>query len=232
MSTTTNPSKKKARTILTGRRANDRGPRSRPRRSGLLAFATLMIAGSALAGAVLFARAGDTAEVLAVGDSVAKGHTITQGDLVAKNVTGIDATFSADESASVVGSTTVVDLVAGQVITGDMVSMTPTPGAGMATVGLNLDPARVPASGLDAGDAVDVIAVPSGENAAGNNDELDAPPVLAAGAQVYDVVGSATEGGGVLVTIVVDDSAAARIAAYSTAARVAVVETSAGAGAS
>jgi dihydroxyacetone kinase len=75
------------------------------------------------------------------------------------------------------------------------------------------------------GDLVDVIAVPAEGNAANDTDALDAPPTLAADAEVYDVKGNATEGGGVLVTLVVDKSAAARIAAYSTAGRVAIVET-------
>lgn len=224
MTTTTNAPKQQPDTILTGRRINDRGLRSRPRRKGLAAFAAFMMLGSGVAVAVMVDRAGDTVEVLAVRESIAKGHTITRGDLVAKDVAGIDETYSVDAAAAVVGSSATVDLVPGQVITRDMVSKTPTPAAGKATVGLNLDPTRVPAAGLKAGDVVDVIAVPAGDNT-GGNDELDAPPALASAAQVYDTAGTATEGGGVLVTIIVDKSAAARIAAYSTADRVAIVET-------
>lgn len=212
--------------ILAGRRTDDRGPRIRPRRKGLLAFASLLIVGSALAGGVLFARAGDTVEVLAARDGVAKGHTIAQGDLVTKNVAGIDGAVLLKDSNSVIGKTAVVDLIPGQVLTRAMVSGDPTPGTGKSTVGLSLDNARVPAAGLHAGDVVDVIAVPAAENSAASADELDAPPVLAADAAVYKVKGRATEGGGVMVTLIVDESAAARIAAYSTAGRVAVVETS------
>jgi len=214
-----------AESILTGRRGHDRGLRNRPRRTGLLALAGLMIAGSALAGAVLFARAGDTVDVLAAREGIAKGHTITRDDLVAKDVSGIDNAVRVDDANRLVGATAVVDLLPGQVFAEAMVSKTPTPGAGEATVGLNLAAARAPAAGLMAGDVVDVIAVPAEGNAANDTDALDTPPTLAADAQVYDVKGSATEGGGVLVTLVVDRSAAARIAAYSTAGRVAIVET-------
>jgi hypothetical protein len=49
--------------------------------------------------------------------------------------------------------------------------------------------------------------------------------VLAADASVYSVEGAATAGGQVLVTLVVDAADAARISAYSTQNRVAVVET-------
>lgn len=216
-------------TIVTGR-VDALGPRNKPRRAGLLAFACLLIAGSALGGGVLFSRAGDTSDVLAVRDGVAKGHTITRGDLVSKKAAGVDGTYAADAAASVIGETAAVDLVPGQILTQAMVADSPTPGVGEASVGLNLDPANVPSAGLQAGDRVDVIAVPSGQDATTSTDDLDVPTLLAPAALVFEVTGSATEGGGVLVTLIVDKSAASRIAAYSTAHRVAIVETSAGDG--
>jgi hypothetical protein len=234
VTTTTSPKQPKQNnrpdSILNGRRVKDRGLRDRPRRGGLLALAGLLIVGSGLAGAVLFDRASDTAEVLAVRDGIAMGHTLTEGDLVARNVAGIDGVYTVDEAGSVIGATAAVDLVPGQVLTRDMLTREPVPAAGDAVVGLSLDPARVPAAGLGAGDLVDVIAVPVGENAATDDAALDAPRVLAEQARVYEVAGSATEGGGVSVTVVVPESAAARVAAYSTAGRVAVVETAPGSG--
>ncbi|MBC7593428.1 MAG: hypothetical protein H7288_05750 [Kineosporiaceae bacterium] len=223
MSVTTKPTSK-ASTILSGRSTDDRGLRDRPRRAGQLALAGLLIAGSAVASAVLINRAGDTQQVLAARSSIAKGHTIARGDLVTKDVAGITDTFNINAAASLVGTTAVVDLVPGQVLTASMVSKTPSPGRGESIVGLNLDPSRVPSAGLDPGDTVAVIAVTGGDVGA-SSEEIDAPPVLASNARVFDVQGSATEGGGVLVTLVVQDSAAARIAAYSTAQRIAIVET-------
>lgn len=229
MSTTTHTTtQNQARpdSILSGRRGDDRGPRSRPRRTGLLALASLLIVGSALAGAVLFARAGDTVEVLAVGDRITEGHEITRADLVVKNVAGIDGTFGVNETAAAIGKIAVVDLLPGQVLTRSMLTDSPVPAAGMAVVGLSLDNARVPASGLTAGDIVNVIAVPAAAKAA-TAAELDTPPLLAEDATIYDVKGEATQGGRLMLTLIVDESAAGRIAAYSTAGRVAVVETSA-----
>lgn len=213
-------------TALTGRRTDDRGPRDRPRRGGLLAFAALMIVGSAVAVAVLVNRAGETEEVLAARVGVAEGHTITRGDLVTKRVAGIADAFPVGDAASLIGSTAVVGVVPGQIITEQMVTESPTPGTGESLVGLNLDPSRAPSAGLKAGDHVTVVAVSSGENGA-NPDELQAPPVLATDARVFDTAGSAVEGGGVLITLVVAEADAARIAAYSTAGRVAIVETAA-----
>jgi hypothetical protein len=232
VTTTTSPKQQNERPdrILNGRRVNDRGLRERPRRGGLLALAGLLIAGSGLAGAVLFDRASDTVEALAVRDGIAMGHALTEGDLVARSVAGIDGVYTVDEAGSVVGSTATVELVPGQVLTREMLTRAPVPAAGDAVVGLKLDPAGVPAAGLEAGDLVDVIAVPAGGSAATDAAALDAPRVLAERARVYGVAGSPTEGGGVLVTVVVAESSAARVAAYSTAGRVAVVETAPGGG--
>lgn len=224
MAAVTATSSQKTTTILNGRRPDERRLRTRPRRGGLLAFAGLMIIGSAVAVAVLVSRAGDTREVLAAKDAIAKGHTISRDDLTVKDVAGIDHTFPASNATGLIGSTALVDVVPDQVLTEAMVSKDPTPGPGNAVVGLNLEPSRVPSAGLDPGDTVDVIAVSGGDNAA-KDDELDAPPILASSAHVYDIRGSATDGGGMLVTLVVGESSAARIAAYSTAQRIAIVET-------
>lgn len=216
----------KAATASMGRSTNDRALRDRPRRGGLLAFAALMIVGSAVAAAVLVDRAGQTQEVLAARVSVAEGHTITRDDLVTKRVAGIADSFAVSEANSLVGTTAVVGVVPGQIITEQMVTESPTPAAGESLVGLNLDPSRAPSAGLEAGDHVTVVAVTSGENGA-NADELEAPPVLATDARVFEATGSAVEGGGVLITLVVAEADAVRISAYSTAGRVAIVETAA-----
>lgn len=213
---------------LAGRRMDDRRLRAQPRRKGVLAFAAMMIVGSALAGALLFSSLGDRTEVLAVRDAVAKGQVITEDDLIQKSVAGVEDAVSVDQINEVVGSTASVDLVAGQILTNSTVTSDPMPADGEATVGLNLDPSRVPSSGLNAGDVVSVVAVPGGTVELGTVSALDAPTVLARGASVLEVQGSSTEGGTVLVTVVVDEDDAAKIAAYSAGGLVAVVETTPG----
>jgi hypothetical protein len=208
---------------LSGRRNDDRGLRSRPRRGGLLAFAALMIVGSAVSVAVLVNRAGDTQEVFAARTNIAEGHIINSGDLVTKRVAGIDGVFVAGDASMLLGSSAVVGVVPGQVITQAMVSKSPTPAKGESLVGLNLDPARAPSAGLSAGDHVTVVAVPGGDGGA-DEAQLEAPTVLAVNAKVFDIAGSAVEGGGSLVTIVVPEADAARVAAFSTAGRIAIVE--------
>lgn len=228
MSTSTKPQSKQG-SILTRNSSDERGLRTRQRRSGLLALAALLIVGSALAGGLLFSRAGNTVEVLAVRDAVPKGHEIERSNLITRSVAGVPNTIASANADTIVGDVAAVDLMPGQLLTTDIVTEALLPGTGESLVGLNLAPERVPSAGLAPGDVVDVIAVPAGNNAA-SQDELDAPATLASGALVYDVMGSATAGGAMLVTVVVAEGDASRIAAYSTAGRIAVIETSPGGG--
>lgn len=211
--------------LLAGRRVDDRSLRTKNRRPGLITVAVLLIVVCALGFALLLSQAGHKTAVLAMGKPVPKGQVIERGDLVTTKVAGVPGAIGAADANTVIGKTTAVDLVAGQILNGDMVTSNPIPGKGRATVGLSLDPTRVPSSGMSPGSVVNVVAVPNGENGA-PAEELDAPQLLAERAEVYAVDGASTEGGGLLVTLVVDQSDAARIAAYSTSNRVAVVETS------
>jgi hypothetical protein len=185
----------------------------------------MLVVGTGLAVAAWGLRVGDKESVLAVGQSIAKGQVIDREDLVSTSVAGITAAIPVAAIDSVVGKTASVDLVPGQVLTAAMFTSTPVPATGESVVGLALDPTRVPGAGLDPGDVVDVVAVPGGEDAQADLADLDTPEVLAAAAEVYDVGGTSTAGGQVLVTLVVDAKDAARIAAYSTQNRVAVIET-------
>lgn len=218
----------KTDSILTRHRTDEHSLRTRQRRTGLLTVAALLIIGSALAGGLVFARAANTVEVLAIREAVPKGHEITRDNIIARNVSGVPDTIPATSIHATVGKVASVDLVAGQLLTSKLVTNTPVPGPGQALVGLNLDPARVPNSGLSAGDVVNIVAVPAGGSQSDSESQLDAPPFLSRGSTIYDVKGSSTEGGAVLVTVVVNEDDSPRVAAYSTAGRVALVRTSAG----
>lgn len=204
-----------------GRRAATSGKGvQRSRSRGLVILAAVLVVGMGLAVAGWGLAAGKKESVLAVREPIAKGHIIDRGDLVTKAVAGVEGALTVDEVARVVGKTAAVDLVAGQIITEKMIAARSVPGPGQATVGLALDPSRLPGEGLVAGDVVDAILTP-GSDGGGSFDD---PTVLAQGAQVMGVQGSATAGGLVIVTLVVSDDDAHRIAAYSTAKRVAIVE--------
>jgi hypothetical protein len=215
-----------------GRRMSMPGQPRRSRSWGLVVLAAILVIGTGLAVAAYGLSAGKKVSVLAVGESIAKGQTIERDDLVSVSVSGVASTIPVSDIDKVVGKTAAVDLVEKQVLTDAMVTSTPTPGEGESSIGLSLDPTRVPAAGLKAGDTVSVIAVP-GADASGTGSKeaesaIDSPEVLADNVLVYAVEGETTANGAVFLTLVVPAEDAARIAAYSTAGRVAVVETAAG----
>lgn len=222
--------RQQAPSLLSGQRKAATGPmRPRNRSMGLVVLALLLVIGCGLGVAAWGLSTGDKASVLAVGAPIAKGHALEREDLVSVSVSGVDGAIPVENVDQVVGQAAAVDLVQGQVLTDAMVTSSPVPGEGKAVIGLALDPTRVPGAGLQPGDQVDVIAVPAGEgNPTGGKDAdaaLDAPEVLASGAEVYEVGGEAVAGSQVLLTLIVDENDASRVAAYSTQNRVAVVET-------
>jgi hypothetical protein len=200
-------------------------PGPRRRSWGLVAFAALLVLGSALAVAAWGLHAGDRVSVLAVAKPIPRGHVIERADLVSQSVSGVDGAVPLDATSEVVGSTTTVDLVAGQILTKSMLTTAPLPAAGQSVVGLALDASRVPTAGLEPGDWVDVLAVPTAEDQ-GPSDQaaLDAPQVIAEGASVFAVDEQLNQSGQMTLTLVVGTDEAARLAAYSTQNRVAVIE--------
>lgn len=232
MSTTTQETSWTSKISSNGkdRRGTSLPQRDRTSKSRTL-LAVLLVVGCALTGALLFMTAGGKSEVVTLAKDVAKGQVITRADLNSTSVAGVSGAVPVEYASSVIGKTAAVDLVDGQVLISKQVTEAAVPGAGEALVGLSLEPARIPA-GLRAGDLVDVIAVPAVDAAAGSgaakagekeDTALEAPRVLAAGATVNSVDGSATAGGSQLLTVVVKDADASRLAAYSTSNRVAVV---------
>lgn len=228
--------------LLSGARRGMPGPQHdlpKRRSKGLILLAALLVLIIGLAGAAWGLHAGQKSSVLGIGHQVSKGQVIQRDDLVSMSVAGASGTIPVGQIGTVVGKTAAVDLVPDQLLTKDMITSAAVPSAGKATVGLALDPTRVPSAGLQPGDVVDVIAVPAGDTGQVDSQALDSPAVLADDAEVYST--SASSGGAfssenkdnggqvsgslILVTLVVDDGDAARISAYSTANRVAVIET-------
>lgn len=216
--------------LASGRRLSpDRQSRPRSRSWGLVILAALLLVGSGLAVAAWGLNAGDRVSVLAVGTAVPKGQAVERDDLVSVSVAGVSGSIPVGDIDTVVGKRAAVDLVEGQVLTGSMVTDDPVPGDGQATIGLALEPNRVPGAGLDPGDYVDVVAVPNSDagpqGGPGADKQLNKPSLISGGAMVYEVGGKSVDGAFVLVTLVVNAKDARRITAYSTLNRVALVET-------
>lgn len=218
-----------------GRRPATRGRGVRTRSRGLVAGAAVLVLGSGLAVAWLVLNAGQKESVVSVQipatcgcDHLAKGEVIPRDWLTSSSVSGVSGAVPISQINSVAGMTASTDLFSGEILTHNMYSSAQVPGLGQATVGLSLDPSRVPSAGLEPGDLVDVVEVPASNSnsTVGQGALLDSPPVLAHNAEVYSVKGDATQGGSELVTVVVDANVSARISAYSAQGQIAIVETS------
>lgn len=168
----------------------------------------------------LWQQRSDRIPVLVTSHAVAAGAVITPGDLKIVDIAGVPGALSSSQSRAVVGSTAAVGLVAGQVLTGDMVTRDPIPGPGERVIGLQLDATRAP-SGLVAGDVVSIVAVPpSGDPS--TPELLDSPTVLTSSAKVETA--QLIEGAGTRLTLLVPDAVADRVASYVAAGRVALVQ--------
>lgn len=203
-------------------------PRSRssevprvPRRYGQWAAAVLFVLVAVLVAGWLWQQRSDRQEVLAVVHAVPAGSVITSDDLKVIEVAGLDDSIAASDVNDVAGSTAAVGLVAGQVLTPDVVAANPVPGKGERVVGLDLDATRAPV-GLQAGDVVMVLAVPPAGDASAP-DDLESPTVLAEAATVLSA--DHIEGAGTRLTLVVAQDVAARVASFGAAGRVALVQT-------
>lgn len=219
--------KKAAEGLTTGRRSATGPSTGRTRSWGLVSLAALLVLGLGLAVAVLVNSAGAKSDVLAVGKSVAKGTVIERGDLVQVNVAGVKGTVPVAQINTVVGQTAAVDFVPGQLVVAGTFTDKATPGPGEAVVGLSLEPSKVPGAGLEAGDLVDLYAVPAAAQAGNAETKVDEIVALTKGARVFSVDGDSVTGGTVLVTVVVPEGDAGTISAHSALGRVSVVETSA-----
>jgi hypothetical protein len=176
----------------------------------------------AVAAAWLYQHKGDTTEVLIVQAPVAAGEVLSEADLGTAEVAGVDGAIPVEEADAVVGLRAVGALVTGQVLTSNALTTGEVPGLGEKLVAVRLDAGRVP-SELGAGSVVRVLAAPAEATAAADR-TLDVPDVLAPSAAVHAV--DATVDGDVVVSLLVQDADADRVASYSAAGRVTLLQES------
>lgn len=191
-----------------------------PRRLGQWAAALLFVVMVVIGLLALFQSQSDRVEVLAVTGSVPAGQVIKSGDLRSVEVAGVAGAIPAADVASVVGKIAGAGLVKGQVLTEAALTDEQVPGDSERLVAVDLPNGRVP-GGLAAGDVVSVLVVPV-EGAEGSSEQLEAPTMLSQGARVQSV-GTTPEGGQV-ITVLVDEAEAERVAAYSAAGQVTIIQ--------
>jgi Flp pilus assembly protein CpaB len=181
----------------------------------LAALGVLLIVGGAATAGLLAIRADARVPVLVAAREIAAGEQITQ-DALSTTAVASEGTMliPASQEAELVGQYARVTITSGQLIDTAMVMASGVLQPGSVAVGASLAAGRVPASGLQPGDIVDLIAVSGGQG-----------QVLAEGVLVSSFVSapSGTGGSSSTATFIVDHGDGARIAAVNAVGELAVV---------
>jgi len=180
------------------------GPTLRTVRSRLdlrwLVAGVLAICVGGLGAALLYANASSSASVITIKRTVYRDQTITADDLGVISLAvpiGLDV-VPADRLAEIIGSTAIIDLPAGGILTpaefGD-----PVVPSGCVRLGLRLDPGRIPSSATEPG--ASVLLVPVGRDGGEPPSGGSVPATIATiprsqtdGSIVVDITVAAAEG--------------------------------------
>jgi hypothetical protein len=158
-------------TLPSSRRARAASPSSGPlrvaaprqtRRPTLVALGLVLVLAGGMVGALLYLRATQHSQVLAVARPVAVGHAITDADLTALSLS-VDPRirpFPASARSQVVGQVATVNLVPGTLLLRRMVTPRSVLQPGEGLVGLALKAGQVPEQ-LAPGDLVQVVRTPA-----------------------------------------------------------------------
>lgn len=192
--------------------------RQRPRAA--LALGVALVVGFAALGYWAWSRAGSKVAVVAAARDIPVGHAIIRADLTTTEVAGGVTAVSAAHLDGLVGKTAAVEIVPDTLIQQAMVTTRAGLGASQAVVGVAVGPGQVPPTGLRPGDRVEVLALPGQQDTA----KPVAPTVLTDDALVVDEQPNPASAGGMLVSLMVPKTAAAGVAAASSAESIALVQ--------
>lgn len=174
----------------------------------------VLVLGFALAGAAVADRVDTRLPVLATARNIGAGQTIADTDVTVVRVAaeaGV-ATLPSAQRSSVVGRTAAVPLAAGTLLHTAQLGAPAWPPAGQAVIAVGVKPGRAP-DGLAAGMRVTVLVVPGSGTASGSTGPAAGSPVVRADATVVSVRSAADQSGAQVVSLVLADSDAMRVAA-------------------
>jgi len=166
-----------------------------------------------------YTGASTSQSVLAVRTTVHRGELITRADLMTAQI-GVDPVLKplpASAAEAVVGKRAAMDLAAGGLVTQEGIASALVPAKGMSVVGVSLPPALMPATQLQSGDQVRIVATPGaqGDVAAGTIPQSIEATVVA--------VHGAGDTGQIVVDVSVPYDQAAELAARAATGKVALV---------
>lgn len=197
----------------------DRLPRPpRRRRAGLASLSLLMIVGGAAGAGLLAVRLDDRSPVLVAAGHIGAGQQIRAEDLATTSVAADGVSLiPASEASQLIGRYAATDIPAGRLLDPQMISTTGLLKQGRAAIGVVLKPGHAPASGLRAGDVVQLIRVIDGKGAPLSDN------ATVGSVRAPEGGGFGSGGGDPVATILVDSKDAADIAAAAVADQIAIV---------
>lgn len=186
------------------------------RRPALIGLAILLIVGGAAVAGLIAVRIDNRVPVIVAARPIAVGATITADDLATSRVASEGLTLIGSSQVSeVVGKFAAQNIPQGRLLDSAMLSTSGFLREGSAAVGVKLESGRVPASGVIAGDTVQVVAV-GGEKA---GEALVERAVVASvnspSSSSGGIVGGSSSSGGTTATLIVDADDAAAVATAS-----------------
>jgi hypothetical protein len=189
----------------------------------------LLVVGSALVFATIWARAGSETRVLVLTRSVDAGHVLVSSDLRSANVSaggGVATVLAASES-SVVGRTVAVPLAEGSLLNSAALGAGRALRAGEAMVGLALKPGTFPSS-LAPGDHVRVVDTTSASSTSGVAAQARNASSGAMGVVMGIEANAAAGDGSAVVSLRLDDDMADGVAQLASADHASLVLVPAG----
>lgn len=196
-------------------------PQLRARRSPkLIALGVLAICVGGLGTAFAYQQATASNSIVIVANAVARGETITAGDLGVTTMGAAPgvATLPSSELAGLVGQQALVDLPKGAVVGPGAVGVSELP-AGQAQLGLKLAAGRLPTTDLPAGTPITLVSVPADRTGGSPVDEAarEFPAVVVASPMILP------DGATWTLDVAVPQQDAAAVAALSATDRLVVV---------
>lgn len=198
------------------------------RRTGLIGLAVLLIVGSAAVAGLLAVRLDSRSAVIVAGRPIAIGQQITKADLVETRVASEGLSLiPASDSGQVIGKYAAQAIPEGRLLDAGMLQEQGYLIAGKVAVGVAVPSGRMPASGLQQGDRVQIVQVIEGvPKVLVDSAVVSTPPAGAGSGSSGGLIGGGSSQGsgpGAVATVIVAASQAPAVAAGSAANQLSLV---------
>jgi hypothetical protein len=197
------------------------------RRTGLIGLAVLLIVGSAAVAGLLAVRLDSRSAVLVAARPIAIGQQLTRADLRETRVASEGLSLiPASGSGQVIGRYAAQAIPKGRLLDAEMLQRRGYLRPGVVAVGVSVPPGRMPASGLQQGDRVQIIQVVDGvATVLVGSAVVSTPPAAArSGSSGGGLLpGGSSQGPGAVATVIVTAQEAPPVAAASAANQLSLV---------